>query len=88
MVSIQYVSFPLIKSAYQNQRQKLFTIAVMDVRSEISCKTNVPGDWNAVELGHEVGGVGKDVADDPHAVIGRVDVGVPHHELFQDVILK
>ncbi len=64
------------------------TIAEMDVRSEISCKTNVPGDWNAVELGHEVGGVGKDVADDPHAVIGRVDVGVPHHELFQDVILK
>ena len=25
--------------------------------------------------------------DDPHRWAGRVDVGVPHHELFQDVVL-
>ena len=26
--------------------------------------------------------------DDAHRRCGRVDVGVPHHELFQDVVLN
>ena len=32
-------------------------------------------------------GVGEDVADDPHRGAGRINVGVPHHELFEDVVL-
>ena len=35
-----------------------------------------------------LGGVGDDVADDPHRRCRRVDVGVAHHELFQDVVLN
>jgi hypothetical protein len=31
--------------------------------------------------------VGDDVADDPHARLGRVDVGVADHELLEDVVL-
>ena len=50
--------------------------------------TNLPGYGNAVELGHELGCVGENVTNDSHAVLGRVDVRVPHHELFQDVVLS
>ena len=32
-------------------------------------------------------GVGEDVGDDPHRRRGRIDVGVAHHELFEDVVL-
>ena len=30
---------------------------------------------------------GEDVGDDAHRGFGRIDVGVPHHELFEDVVL-
>ena len=40
-----------------------------------------------VELGHEVRRVFDDVGHDPHRRFGRIDIGVPHHELFQDVVL-
>ena len=32
-------------------------------------------------------GVAEDVGDDAHRGFGRIDVGVPHHELFEDVVL-
>ena len=32
--------------------------------------------------------VGEDVADDAHARAGRIDVGVAHHEFFEDVVLN
>ena len=47
----------------------------------------VPGDRDRVEAGHLLRGVADDVGDDPHRRLGRVDVGVPHHELFEDVVL-
>ena len=47
----------------------------------------VAGDRNGVELRHVPGGVGDDVADDPHARLGRVDIGVADHELLEDVVL-
>ncbi len=40
-----------------------------------------------VELGHALAGVAEDVSDDAQGRPGRVDVGVAHHELFEDVVL-
>ena len=40
-----------------------------------------------VELRHVGRRVRNDVPDDAHAGLGRVDVGVAHHELFEDVVL-
>ena len=40
-----------------------------------------------VELGHVLRRVLDDVADDAHAGRGRVDVGVAHHELLENVVL-
>ena len=47
----------------------------------------IAGDGDAVELRHLCSAVSDDVADDPHARLGRVDVGVADRELFQDVVL-
>ena len=48
----------------------------------------VAGDRDRVELRHVLRGVLDDVADDLHRRLGRVDVGVAHHELFQNVVLN
>ncbi len=47
----------------------------------------VAGDRDRVELRHLRAGEGEDVGDDAHRGIGRIDVGVAHHELFEDVVL-
>ena len=47
----------------------------------------VAGDRDRVELRHVRRGVGEDVGDDAHRGFGRIDVGVAHHELFEDVVL-
>ncbi len=47
----------------------------------------IAGDGDGVELRHLLAGIGEDVRDDAHGGGGRIDVGVPHHELFQDVVL-
>ncbi len=47
----------------------------------------VSGDGDAVELRHVLRGVLEDVGDDFHRGQGRVDVGVAHHELLEDVVL-
>ena len=47
----------------------------------------VARDGDTVELGHVLGGIGEDVADDPHGCGGGIDVGVPDHELLEDVVL-
>ena len=58
---------------------------------EIGCGTGfldvVTGDRDGVELRHLGAGVGEDVGDDPHGGLGRIDVGVADHELFEDVVL-
>ena len=58
---------------------------------QIRCGTGfldvVAGDRDGVELRHLGAGVAEDVGDDPHRRLGRVDVGVAHHELFEDVVL-
>ena len=40
-----------------------------------------------VELGHVLRGVLEDVGDDAHRELGRVDIGVAHHELLEDIVL-
>ena len=47
----------------------------------------IAGDRDRVELRHVLRRVGEDVADDAHARRRRIDVGVAHHELFEDVVL-
>ena len=48
----------------------------------------VAGDGDRVEARQMFGAVGDDVADDPHARRGGVDVGVAHHEFLEDVVLN
>ena len=47
----------------------------------------IAGDRDRVELRHLLARIGEDVGDDAHGRQGRIDVGVPHHELFEDVVL-
>ena len=58
---------------------------------QIRCRTGllnvIAGDRDRVELRHPGAGVAEDVGDDPHRRLGRIDVGVADHELFEDVVL-
>ena len=47
----------------------------------------VAADGDGVELGRLLRRIGEDVGDDPHAGRRRIDVGVPDHELLQNVVL-
>ena len=47
----------------------------------------VAGDGDRVVARHLLGRERKDVADDAHRGLGRIDVGVADHELFEDVVL-
>ena len=48
----------------------------------------IAGNRDRIVLRHFLRGVGKNVGDDPHRGRRRVDVGVAHHELFQNVVLN
>ncbi len=43
---------------------------------------------DAVEFGHVAGGVTENIGDNAHGGFGRIDVGVAHHVLFENVILN
>ena len=47
----------------------------------------VARDGDAVELRHVLRGELEDVGDDAHRELRRIDIGVTHHELLQDVVL-
>ena len=47
----------------------------------------VTGNGDGVELRHLLRGILEDIADDLHRWCGRIDVGVPHHELLEDIVL-
>ena len=47
----------------------------------------VAGDGDGVEFRHLIGRVFNDIRDDAHRRLWWIDVRVPHHELFEDVIL-
>ena len=48
----------------------------------------IAGDRNRIEFRHPLRGEGEDVGDDPHRGGRRIDIGVAHHELFQNVVLN
>ena len=48
----------------------------------------VAGNRNRVELRHILRGVLEDVGNDLHRECRRIDIGVTHHELLQDVVLN
>ena len=47
----------------------------------------VAGNADAVELGHGLRGVSKNIRNDPHRGLGRINVGVPHHVFLEDIVL-
>ena len=47
----------------------------------------IAGDRDRIELRHVLRRVGENVGDDAQARPGRIDVGVAHHEFFEDVVL-
>ena len=63
-------------------------VAELDVRRCARLLHVVARDGDAVELRHVLRRVLEDVADDAHGHLRRVDVGVAHHEFFQDVVLN
>ncbi|MGY2934525.1 hypothetical protein ACVWZ6_004127 [Bradyrhizobium sp. GM6.1] len=48
----------------------------------------IAGDRDRIVFRHFLRGIRKNVRDDPHRRRGRIDVGVAHHELFQNVVLN
>ena len=48
----------------------------------------IAGNRDRIVFRHFLRGVGKNVGDDPHRGRRRIDVGVAHHELFQNVVLN
>ena len=33
-------------------------------------------------------GMREDIRDNPHTRFGRIDIGITHHELFEDIVLN
>ncbi len=62
-------------------------VGELQVRRRARLLHVIAGDGDGVELRHLRARVGEDVGDDAHRRIGRIDVGVAHHELFEDVVL-
>ena len=47
----------------------------------------ITADGNAVEFRHIGAGITDNIRHDPHAGLGRIDIGVAHHEFFENVVL-
>ena len=62
-------------------------IGELEVRRRPGLLHMVAGDRDRVEARHAGRRIGEDVADDAHRGSGRIDIGVPDHELLQDVVL-
>mmetsp|Transcript_52088 Transcript_52088/g.108745 ORF Transcript_52088/g.108745 Transcript_52088/m.108745 type:complete len:356 (+) Transcript_52088:1486-2553(+) len=62
-------------------------VAELEVRRGTRLLHVIAADGDGVELGHVLAGVAHDVADDAERRARRVDVGVAHHELLEDVVL-
>ena len=62
-------------------------VGELQVRRRAGLLHVIAGDGDGVELRHLRARECEDVGDDAHRGIGRIDVGVAHHELFEDVVL-
>ena len=47
----------------------------------------IAGDGDGVELRHLLRSIFENIGDDTHGEFRRVDIGVTHHEFFQDIVL-
>jgi hypothetical protein len=45
-------------------------------------------DGNGIELRHVLRRISKDISNDSHRMVRRIDVGVSNHELFENIILN
>src|SRR5690554_4926292 len=63
-------------------------ISQLNVGSSSGLLHVVARNRDAVELRHILRGVLKDIGDDLHGELRRIDVGVPHHKLLQNVVLN
>ena len=48
----------------------------------------IPADRNRVKFRHEFCRVLDDVPNNPHARLGRINIGIADHELFQNIVLN
>ena len=48
----------------------------------------IAGNRDRIEFRHVLRSIGKNVRYDPHARLGRIDISIADHELFQNVILN
>ena len=63
-------------------------VGQLDVGSGTSLLHVIARDRDAVELRHLLRRIFEDVGDDLHRECRRIDVGVAHHELLQNVVLN
>ena len=62
-------------------------ICQLDIRGGTGLLHVVARDRYRVELGHVLRRILENVGNDLHRELGRIDIGVTHHELFEDVVL-
>ena len=62
-------------------------VGQLEVNGRARLLNVIAADRNRIESRHVHARVFDDVGDDPHAWFRRIDVGVTHHELFEDVVL-
>ncbi len=62
-------------------------VGQFQVRRRPGLQHVVAGDRDGVEPRHELRGIAEDVGYDPHRRLGRIDIGVPHQEFFEYVVL-
>ena len=62
-------------------------VCQLDVGSGTCLLHVVTGDRNRVELRHLLRGVLKDVGDNLHRELRRIDIRITHHELFKNIVL-
>ena len=71
--------------------QILQTVGQCVGQLDIGCCTGflhvVTRNRDRVELRHVFRRIFKNIGDDSHRKLGRIDIGIPHHELFQDIVL-
>jgi hypothetical protein len=63
-------------------------VAKFDIGGRTRLLHVIAANRDAVELRHVRRAIPEDLADDPHRGARRIDVRVPDHELFQNVVLN
>ncbi len=62
-------------------------ISELQIRRRTGFLHVIAGNRDRIELRHMRRGVGKNIGDDAQRRFRRIDIGVAHHEFFEDVVL-